>query len=97
MVVSNDVVNASAIRTVVVCAVTSNLQLARARWNVLLNAGEANLPRPSGANVSQVSTLNKADLPLDAYIGQVSDRRIDDIVAGIALSMQRQRPVRPHS
>jgi mRNA interferase MazF len=95
VVVSNDVANASAIRTVVVCAVTSNLRLASARWNVLLNAGEANLPRPSVVNVSQESTLNKADLPPDAYIGQVSDRRIDEIVANIALSMQRRRPVRP--
>jgi len=95
VVVSNDVVNASAIRTVVVCAVTSNLRLASARWNVLLNAGEANLPRPSVVNASQVSTLNKADLPPDASIGQVSDRRIDEIVANIALSMQRRRPVRP--
>jgi len=95
VVVSNDVANASAIPTVVVCAVTSNLRLASARWNVLLNAGEANLPHPSVVNVSQVSTLNKADLPPDASIGQVSDRRIDEIVANIALSMQRRRPVRP--
>lgn len=94
VVVSNDVSNASAIRTVVVCGVTSNLRLSAARWNVVLNAGEANLPRPSVVNVSQLSTLDKADLPRDAYAGQLSDRRIDEIVAGVVLSIQRRRPTR---
>lgn len=94
VVVSNDVSNASAIRTVVVCGVTSNLRLSAARWNVVLNAGEANLPQPSVVNVSQLSTLDKADLPRDAYVGQLSDRRIDEIVAGVVLSIQRRRPTR---
>jgi len=94
VVVSNDVSNASAIRTVVVCGVTSNLRLSAARWNMVLNAGEANLPQPSMVNVSQLSTPDKADLPRDAYVGQLSDRRIDEIVAGVVLSIQRRRPTR---
>jgi len=91
MVVSNDVSNASAIRTVVVCGVTSNPRLSAARWNVVLNAGEANLPRPSVVNVSQLSTLDKADLPRDAYAGQLSDLRIDEIVAGVVLLIGKPR------
>ena len=83
VVVSNDVANVSAIRTVVVCGVTSNLRLSAARWNVLLNAGEATL-----------DTGQLADLPQDAYVGQLSNQRIDEIVAGVVLSIQRRRPTR---
>jgi mRNA interferase MazF len=52
VVVQNNVFNRSRINTVVVCALTSNLKRAAAPGNVLLGAGEANLPKQSVVVVS---------------------------------------------
>jgi mRNA interferase MazF len=60
--VQNDVFNQSAIATSVVCLITSNLSRAKAPGNVLLKKGEANLPKASVVNVSQILTVDKADL-----------------------------------
>jgi mRNA interferase MazF len=62
VVVQNDVFNRSAIRTSVLCLITSNLSRANAPGNVLLKKGEANLPKPSVVSVSQILTVDKADL-----------------------------------
>jgi mRNA interferase MazF len=66
---------------VVVCALTTNMKRAKAPGNVLLEAGEANLPRQSIVVVSQVSTVNKTQL--GTYIGSLSDERIHQILAGM--------------
>jgi mRNA interferase MazF len=62
VVVQNDVFNRSAIRTSVVCLITSNLSRAKAPGNVLLKKGEANLAKASVVNVSQILTVDKAEL-----------------------------------
>jgi mRNA interferase MazF len=62
VVVQNDIFNRSAIRTSVVCLITSNLSRAKAPGNVLLRKGEANLPKASVVNVSQILTVDKAEL-----------------------------------
>jgi mRNA interferase MazF len=62
VVIQDNVINRSRINTVVVCALTTNLRRAKAPGNVLLEAGEANLPRQSIVVVSQVSTVDKAQL-----------------------------------
>jgi mRNA interferase MazF len=62
VVVQNDVFNSSAIATSVVCLITSNLSRSKAPGNVLLRKGEANLPKPSVVNVSQILTVDKQDL-----------------------------------
>lgn len=62
VVVQNDIFNRSAIRTSVVCLITSNLSRAKAPGNVLLKKGEANLPKASVVNVSQILTVAKAEL-----------------------------------
>jgi mRNA interferase MazF len=66
---------------VVVCALTSNLKRAKEPGNVLLEEGEANLPRQSVVVVSQVSTLDK--MQLGEHIGTLTEQRIDQILAGI--------------
>jgi mRNA interferase MazF len=66
---------------VVVCALTSNLKRAKEPGNVLLDEGEANLPRQSVVLVSQVSTLDK--MQLGEHIGTLAEQRIDQILAGI--------------
>jgi mRNA interferase MazF len=62
VVVQNDVFNRSAIRTSVVCLITSNLSRAKAPGNVLLKKGEAKLAKASVVNVSQILTVDKAEL-----------------------------------
>jgi mRNA interferase MazF len=62
VVVQNDVFNRSAIRTSVVCLITSNPTMAKAPGNVLLKKGGANLPKASVVNVSQILTVDKAEL-----------------------------------
>lgn len=83
VVVQNDVFNASRIQTTILCAVTSNLARAKAPGNLLLRKGEANLPRPSVVNVSQVVTVDKS--VLREKIGTLSSPRIQEIVAGLRL------------
>jgi mRNA interferase MazF len=46
----------------VVCLLTSNLSRAKAPGNVPLKKGEANLPKASVVNVSQILTVDKAEL-----------------------------------
>ena len=62
LVVSSDGFNRSRIRTVLVAVVTSNLRLAEAPGNVLVEAPDSGLPRDSVVNVSQVATLDKGFL-----------------------------------
>ncbi len=81
VVIQDDVLNRSRIPTVVVCALTSNLQRAKAPGNVLLEAGEANLAKQSVVVVSKVSTVDKSQL--GEYIGSLSEQRIRQILAGM--------------
>ena len=86
VVVQNDVFNASRIQTTVLCALTSNLDRAKAPGNVLLHRGEANLPRPSVVNVSQVVTFDKS--ALKEKIGTLTRQRVMEIVAGLRLVLE---------
>jgi mRNA interferase MazF len=81
VVVQDDVFNHSRITTVVVCALTSNVQRASEAGNVLLDVGEANLPEQSVVVVSQVSSVDKARL--GERIGSLSDTRIEQILDGL--------------
>lgn len=90
VVIQNNLFNRSQIRTVIVCALTSNLKRASAPGNVLLEMGEANLPRQSVVNVSQLFTVDKAQL--DEYIGTLSPRRVREILNGISLVIEPREP-----
>ena len=81
VVVQDDLFNHSRVATVVVCALTSNLR--RAGWpgNVLLEAGEAGLPKRSVVVVSQVSSVEKASL--GEKIGLLSEARVEQILDGL--------------
>jgi mRNA interferase MazF len=83
VVIQNNDFNRSKIRTVVVCALTSNLKRASAPGNVLLEPGEANLPKQSVVNISQVFTVGKSQLV--EKIGSLSSRRIRQILDGLQL------------
>jgi mRNA interferase MazF len=83
VVIQNNMFNHSRLRTVLVCALTSNLKRAEAPGNVLLEAGEANLPKQGVVVVSQVITVDKRQL--GEYIGSVSPKRIRQILEGLRL------------
>ena len=83
LVIQNNIFNKSRINTVVVCSLTSNLQRAESPGNVLLKKGEANLPKPSVVNVTQIFTVDKSDLR--EKIGSLSRERIAQVLAGIEL------------
>ena len=81
VVVQEDVFNHSRVTTVVVCALTSNLDKATEPGNVLLEVGEGNLAKQSVVVVSQISSVDKARL--GSRIGSLSDSRVDQILAGL--------------
>ena len=87
VVVQNDVFNRSAIATSVVCLITSNLSRANAPGNVLLKKGEANLPKASVVNVSQIITIDKAELA--ECIGKLSDTATGAVRDGLHLLFDR--------
>jgi len=88
VVIQNNVFNASRIGTVVVCSLTSNLARANSPGNVLLKKGEANLPKKSVVNISQIYTVNKHDII--EKIGSVSPQVMDQIIAGVGLLIEKR-------
>ena len=86
VVIQNNIFNKSRINTVVVCALTSNLKRASAPGNILLSPGEANLPKQSVVNVSQIFTVDKSDLT--DRIGTLSPQRLRQILHGLQLLLE---------
>jgi mRNA interferase MazF len=62
LVVQNDDFNRSAIHTTICVAITSNLRLANAPANILLEKSVSGLERQSVINFSQMITLDKSRL-----------------------------------
>jgi mRNA interferase MazF len=83
VVIQNNIFNHSRINTVVVCSLTSNLKRSNSPGNVTLKKGEADLPKKSVVNISQIFTVNKSDL--SEKIGTLSKQRIAQILDGIRL------------
>jgi mRNA interferase MazF len=83
VVVSADRFNRSRIATVMVAAVTSNLRLADAPGNVLIEPPDSGLPRTSVINVSQLATLDKA--VLTDPIGTLRSPVLRRVEAGLRL------------
>jgi mRNA interferase MazF len=83
LVIQNNVFNRSRISTVVVCSLTSNLQRVESPGNVLLEKGEANLPKSSVVNITQIFTVDKRDLT--EKIGSISRDRFIQVLEGIEL------------
>jgi mRNA interferase MazF len=88
VVVQNDVFNRSAIATTVVCLVTSNVSRAKAPGNVLLKRGEANLPKASVVNVSQILTVDKMEL--QEYIGKLGATAASAVRDGLHMLFDRR-------
>lgn len=87
VVVQSDLFNRSRIATTVVCLITSNLPRGEAPGNVKLEKGDANLPKASVVNVTQLLTVDKTDLTERA--GKLPEAAIDAIRGGLELLFQR--------
>ena len=87
LVVQGDDFNRSRIRTIVCVALTSNVALRTAPGNVFLGAKTTRLPKDSVANVSQIFTLDRAEL--GAPVGRVSRATLQTVLAGIDLVLGR--------
>ena len=83
VVIQNNIFNHDKLDTVIVCALTTNLKRAKSHENVLLKKGEANLPKQSVVNVSQILTLDKRELV--EKIGTLPSQRIRQILHGIRM------------
>lgn len=81
VVIQNDLLNHSKLQTAVICLLTTNLRQAGISINVQLAKGTANLPRTSVATVTQILTVDKADL-FDK-IGTLPRIEIQKILSGI--------------
>lgn len=90
VVVQNNLFNHSRINTVLVCPLTSNLKRADSPGNVLLSKREANLPKPSVVNVSQIFTVDKSQL--GDYIGILTSERLRQVLDGIKLLLEPREP-----
>jgi mRNA interferase MazF len=83
VVIQSDAFNRSRIGTVVVAAITSNLELADAPGNVRLLRRESKLPRESVVKVSQLLTLDRRFL--SERVGRLPASAAGQIDAGLRL------------
>ena len=92
VVVQNNICNQSRVNTVIICPLTTNLRLAIAPGNILLEAREANIPKQSVINVSQVQSIDKSSL--GEYIGSLSMARIYELIKGLQMWLIPKEPVK---
>jgi mRNA interferase MazF len=87
VVVQGDAFNRSTLRTVVAVSLTGNLAWGNAPGNVRLTSRATGLPRDSIANVSQIVTLDEANLT--ERIGSLPAAKLELVLAGIDLLLGR--------
>jgi mRNA interferase MazF len=83
LIVQSDAFNQSAIRTVIVAVITSNLRLAAAPGNVMLRKRDSRLAKDSVVNVSQLLTLSKDFLV--HRVARIPPPRIRELEGGLRL------------
>ena len=87
VVVQGDALNRSHIATVVCVPLTSNLRWAGAPGNVALGERSTGLPKPSIANVSQVTAVDRTAFTERA--GHLPARKLGQVLAGIDIVLGR--------
>ena len=85
LVVQNDLLNDSKLNTVIVVAITSTLRFGELPGNIILQKGEANLPKRSVVNLTQIKTVDKHSLK--EKIGSLTQKRLADVYEGMKLIM----------
>lgn len=87
IVIQGAAFNQSSLRTVVCIALTSNLRWADAPGNVRLTARATGLPKDSVANVSQILTVDRADLT--ERVGRLSASQLELVLGGVDVVLGR--------
>lgn len=83
LIVQDDAFNRSLIQTVIVVAITTNVELAKAPGNVLLPTKATSLPHESVANVSQLITIDKSFL--NERVGSLPLEVLEQVDAGLRM------------
>ena len=83
LVIQNDVLNSSKLNTVSILGITANLKFGELPGNVLLDEGEANLPKPCVINVTRIKTVDK--IRLKEKIGSLTKERMARVEDGLKL------------
>lgn len=84
VVIQTNPFNESRINTVIICAISSNLNLARAPGNLKLpKSKRLGLSKESVLNVSQIYTIDKSFLT--QKIGRLSPSQINDLNEGLKM------------
>ena len=85
LVIQNDALNDSNLNTVIMLAITSTLKFDDLPGNVVLQKGEANMPKGCVVNVSQIKSVDKKSIKEN--IGALSEKRIAEVNEGLKLVM----------
>lgn len=85
IVIQNNILNNSNMRTTVVVLLTSNTKLSLLPGNVLINKGTANLPKASVAVVSQIATVDKERLL--EKIGTLENTVLESVLEGCHMAI----------
>ena len=83
LAIQSDVLNDSKINTVIMLAITSTLKFGELPGNIVLNKGEANLPRRCVVNVTQMKSVDKRSVR--EKIGSLSKKRLQEVNDGLKL------------
>jgi mRNA interferase MazF len=83
LVIQADAFNRSAIGTVVVAAITSNLARGEDPGNVVLPRAASGLPKASVVNASQLSTLDRSALL--SRVGPLSPHHLSQVADGLRM------------
>ena len=86
LVVQADFYNRSAINTVVVVALTTNLRMAEMPGNVLIRHRKSGLAKDSVANVSQIASVDRSWLT--ESLGTVTPHQLETVEEGLRLLLQ---------
>ena len=62
VIIQNDLINRSSLRTVICASVTSNMKLAQMPGNIILEKGVSSLDKTSVINFSQIATIDRTRL-----------------------------------
>ncbi len=83
LIIQSDAFTASAIKTVAVLPITSNLRLSNSPGNLHITPKQSGLSRDSVVNVSQVLTIDKTALM--ESVGVLSSRLMERVDEGVRL------------
>lgn len=81
LVVQDDRFNNSLISTIVIAAITTNINIATAEGNVLITSRQSGLPKDSVINVSQLLAIDRS-LFIE-YVQELAEAKMDQVNEGL--------------